>query len=1192
MIKVSGKVLVKESGIGIANLLVLLYDVDNRIKLESVFQAGNVATAVGLIEPFGQSIGSAITDQDGSFNFHCAIQDVNSTNLTLANRKNVNLLLLVSTPEEFGSDQSGRLLYVSPRLRNSIGYHETFLIQLKQNRLEKLGLLNFLHTRGPQAHITSVSLFSKNNAQVRKTLTQAAASRVSASRAERDQYKSFEKKLVRSISRLPDNLVKGELRVAPGDSVEAVNKKAIASDLDGKINRSKRRTRYYFTDQQLQELRDTVTDSGIGFETLRRVAMQNGGSEGLATPQLARHKDLIVQCLNKISSESEADRLLLDIESEEDGPGNGADTPDAGDRSGRGVVTDAGNGLPNFIARLIGTATTPEEMVTFGLLPGGKRPTQEDVQANIGNLLMKPGPADRPAIFDFHSLQIAFDHVWQELISEEVLEEAELLYAELKELGGDPEAAQHANKSPLEALRDETAAVMATLDRGENSAIFLRRSPRNQLSGGGLLDGRYAPPDNGGGGGGGGNGRPPGLDTAVDYNGPGYFDKPPPDTFLNRLRALLNRLYAFTIFGANSKERSVNFGIIVTYRQKWTPVAYQAGDLVKTITLAPKESRKFSRKMTVNRKRAEKEVEKASSLRRDEFNQTTRAEVEIMRKARAKTNFNLSTDGTYNFGVAEGTADMDFGRDAEEESAETKKDFREAVIKAVQEYKGERSLEVETETTEALEEVESGEITNPNDELAVTFLFYELQRRFRLHEEIHRLTPVVLVAQEVPNPSAITDAWLVQHDWILKRSLLDDSFRPALDYLVLRYAGDIQAKGHLYSQLILHQNIVEQLRDDLVALKAKEAQAYQALQNAIQERYDQVKGEDTDGFWSDVGDFFGGDGQSPEAARILEDAARDAADRAAAEVKELTMRLEREVTALNAVSDKYQKVLVDHNNWTVQIDRLRLHVRDNILYYMQAIWLHEVPDQRYFRLFQTKVPTFSENGSTYQVVSATDEKMVISNVDGADIATAVDMEITPSLTVQFDGSNLKSLVEVADLDKMLGFKGNYMIFPLRESNPLTDIMMDPFVNTGFNDILSLVDPDEAGNMSREDFAEYVVCLHDALGEAEFAELKPALKSQYRRILQAVIRPGEEIVVPSGSLYIEALPAAHPLLEDFKLIHRAVDVKKVQAEVREMELDNVRQAERVLQGILGDPDIEKTIVIESDGGGPGIVVDDD
>ena len=59
-----------------------------------------------------------------------------------------------------------------------------------------------------------------------------------------------------------------------------------------------------------------------------------------------------------------------------------------------------------------------------------------------------------------------------------------------------------------------------------------------------------------------------------------------------------------------------------------------------------------------------------------------------------------------------------------------------------------------------------------------------------------------------------------------------------------------------------------------------------------------------------------------------------------------------------------------------------------------------------------------------------------------------------------------------------------------------------------------------------------------------------------------------------------------MLEDFKLIHRALDVKKVQAEVRRTELENVRLAARVLKGECEDPDIEKKIVIE---GGKGHVV---
>lgn len=77
---------------------------------------------------------------------------------------------------------------------------------------------------------------------------------------------------------------------------------------------------------------------------------------------------------------------------------------------------------------------------------------------------------------------------------------------------------------------------------------------------------------------------------------------------------------------------------------------------------------------------------------------------------------------------------------------------------------------------------------------------------------------------------------------------------------------------------------------------------------------------------------------------------------------------------------------------------------------------------------------------------------------------------------------------------------------------------------------------------------------------------------------------DRVIVPTNSLFIEALVGTHPLLEDFKLLHRALDVKKVQGEVRHAELENVRLAARALKGKDDDPDIEKKIVIESDGAG--------
>src|SRR5690606_4496638 len=152
-------------------------------------------------------------------------------------------------------------------------------------------------------------------------------------------------------------------------------------------------------------------------------------------------------------------------------------------------------------------------------------------------------------------------------------------------------------------------------------------------------------------------------------------------------------------------------------------------------------------------------------------------------------------------------------------------------------------------------------------------------------------------------------------------------------------------------------------------------------------------------------------------------------------------------------------------------------------------------------------------------------------------------------------------------------------------------------DAGLNDVFSLVDPDETAMMSRQEFARFVESLHDTLTPERFDEIRPALRSMYSRILQAAVRPGEEIVVPSGSLFIEALPSSHPLLENFKLQHRAVDVRKAQAETRAVELENLRIAARLLaaeedRGLLEDPDIERKVLVQGLNPTPTIPVLDD
>jgi hypothetical protein len=255
-----------------------------------------------------------------------------------------------------------------------------------------------------------------------------------------------------------------------------------------------------------------------------------------------------------------------------------------------------------------------------------------------------------------------------------------------------------------------------------------------------------------------------------------------------------------------------------------------------------------------------------------------------------------------------------------------------------------------------------------------------------------------------------------------------------------------------------------------------------------------------------------------------------------------------------------------------QIDRLRIHIKENILYYMQAIWDHEPPDQRYFRLYNVDVPMI-----TAQTVGAAVDVYVSTNPLTSGTFT-VQLPMPP---VSFP---TQKLYQVADLDNLLGYKGNYMIFALTKNNYLTLHMMQDYLDIG-NEV-TVRDPDEFGNYTMAQLKELARCLYNSDPKA-FKNVEGQIKQKIIDRLTSSRTESDIVIVPTKSLYMEALVGTHPLLEDFKLIHRALDVKKVQAEVRHAELENVRLAARVLHDDYEDPDIEKKIVIEN---GTELVVD--
>ncbi|MBZ5538118.1 MAG: hypothetical protein LAO31_19370 [Acidobacteriia bacterium] len=639
---------------------------------------------------------------------------------------------------------------------------------------------------------------------------------------------------------------------------------------------------------------------------------------------------------------------------------------------------------------------------------------------------------------------------------------------------------------------------------------------------------------------------------------------------LGGLEKLLSEKYAFDVFAANS----VNFGILVTYRQKWQPVNYQVGDLVSTIPLAPKEVRRYTTKTVTKKTRARKEMEDSLKIRKLDSTDTFRVDAEITKDAFNKTSFDVTANESfgkkdlYNVNLTETS-----NQQQSNTSHQVKKTFHENVLKSAQEYRDEHKVEIDTSESEETESTVFHEIQNPNDELAVTYLFYELQRTYRISEKIHKLTPVILVANDVPSPHEIDDAWLLKHSWILNRVILDDSLRPALEYLSKSFAGAEINIRVLADSATMQKNLVDRLGLEIQGLGMVLSRSLQDVKNAVMASAQSQQQKDFFDTVKSVFDPLGlikGDPAATDAAQTIVDYTKETLDRTEKEKEKLESQLEAAVSALQTAVDKLASAIKEHFDKLTEIDKLRIHVKDNILYYMQAIWDHEPPDQRFFRLYkQIDVPvitpkTLKDVADVYKAESAAD---ALSGSSGVDISIPM-----PDVTFE-----TKKLVDVADIDNLLGYKGNYMIFPLKDNNYLTLHMMQDYLNIG--DVVTLRDPDELGSYTLDEIQELAACVYRK-DKDTFLKFENDFKKLMIDRLTSSPPDDNLVIVPTNSLYIEALVGTHPLLEDFKLIHRALDVKKVQAEVRHAELENIRLASRDLKGKDEDPDIEKKVVVET------------
>lgn len=661
------------------------------------------------------------------------------------------------------------------------------------------------------------------------------------------------------------------------------------------------------------------------------------------------------------------------------------------------------------------------------------------------------------------------------------------------------------------------------------------------------------------------------------------------DELVSDLEKRLTEPYSFDVFAPGH----VNYGVMLTYRQEWSPVTYQVGELVETLPLAPGEIREFRVKNTTKERASRKTVDTSlrESLRQSES--TRRNETEVLNKTSQAINNTINTKGSFNIGIGQVGTTTQFSQNFTEESRRLQKTFRELTRKASDKVRREHEVTIETETDFTSEETEKHTISNPNNEITVTYLLYELERRYQVASRLQQVQPVICVALDMPAPHEITEGWLIEHSWVLGESLLDPDLEPLLDYLEEDRAGDLMELELRRIALEEQKQRTSKLEEEYSGLAEKAKQRRQAIIDYM-ESLGIVKARKKASGGGKFGKAFraiatgglseaipGPDDAAEMNADILE-AKQGAAEQALEYLQEQLETKGRALSqaqeALAEATEKYSEIVKGYAARQAAITRLQVHVRNNIYHYMHQIWSYQHPDKRFFSLYDREVPFFPpkvDDETPYTLRTATEEELD-SEVPGARITgTPYVLEFDPPRPPEsYDDIPKRKLGEIADIDRPLGFRGNYVIFPLRECCHLTDAMIYPYVDT----YTGVRDPAYDRGYTGEELLEYAKEVWPELEEPQ----RTSLGSMIIDALVEYPNATQEVTLPTGQLFMEAIKGEATLLEDFKLAHRGLDVLKVEEEVRAERLDALRRASRVVEGELDiDPrDVEKYVVVRN------------
>ncbi len=413
---VTGQITHKESQLGIPNLTVLLFDQAQEVTTFPALPNSPVPPYLAAVLRVSNSLGSVVTDANGNFFFSYSQEEVHS--ITQGNRR-LKLYIVVLGPEDENTEPFANLLYYSKSPRANAGKNEIFNVSISSATLGKKKVPL------PKGRVQQFIAQKEEEEQYEKLILQY---KLQKQAEKKEQNAAAISQLMESISPPPPTGLENHFLIKDGEPIEEAQKEAIKAGVEranqmlkietGANARKKGvKASILLSPAQKAAIEATDPNNSNNIYQLSEAQLR----DILQVEDTALPVDLVFQnpvekyCLEKSAATKCALENLAALTSP--GDNNPAELED-GEQALHPVKQ--GDILSN-VQKMLVDMSSPESLLAPDKKELPRRPDAAVIQESVGAFSMKRGPAESPSFFDFHSLEIAFPHVWKQVFDKSLL---------------------------------------------------------------------------------------------------------------------------------------------------------------------------------------------------------------------------------------------------------------------------------------------------------------------------------------------------------------------------------------------------------------------------------------------------------------------------------------------------------------------------------------------------------------------------------------------------------------------------------------------------------------------------------------------------------------------------------------------------------------------------------------------------